>query len=52
MPSLVEDKPPSLLASSAAYERFGNCDEAIAELVPEEMARYHLMIRYIEAERN
>ena len=52
MPSLVEDKLPSLLASSVAYERSGDCDEAIAELVLEEFARYHLMIRYIEAERN
>jgi hypothetical protein len=43
MPSLVEDKLLSLLASSIAFECFGDCDEAIAELAP------HLMIWYIEA---
>jgi hypothetical protein len=50
-PSRVEDKLPSLLASSAAYERFGDCDEAVAALVLEELAPYHLMFRYIEAKK-
>ena len=52
MPSLVEDKLLSLLASSVAYDCFGDCDEAFAELVLEELAPYHPMIRHIEAERN
>jgi hypothetical protein len=52
MPSLAEDKLLSLLASSVAYECYSDCDEAIAALVLEELAPYHLMIRYIEAERN
>jgi len=52
MPSLVEDKLLSLLASSVTYECYSDCDEAIAALVLEELAPYHLMIRYIESERN
>ena len=50
--SLVDDNLLSPLASSIANGCFGDRDEAIAELILEELAPNHLMIRYIEAERN